>query len=154
MADRIVCMSEGRIEQIGASADLYERPASLFVASFIGSPPINLLEGHAEAGAIRLGERTVAISPGIEGPVAVGIRPEQLTLGNGPIRGRVIDNEPHGRETLYLVETEIGALRVVEPGATPRFRTGDAVDLRWEHSLPFEAGSGRRLEGAVRADIA
>ncbi len=154
MADRIVCMSKGRIEQIGTAADLYERPASLFVASFIGSPPINLLAGHAEAGAIRLGERTLAISPGIEGPIVVGIGPERLTLGKGPIRGRVIDSEPHGRETLYLIETEIGGLRVVEPGATPRFHTGEPVDLGWDHSLLFEAGSGRRLEGAVRVDVA
>src|SRR3954467_8255915 len=56
MADRVICMSKGRIEQIGAADDLYHRPQSLFVASFIGSPPINLLPGQAEAGMLAIGE--------------------------------------------------------------------------------------------------
>ncbi len=52
MADRIICMRAGRIEQVGTPDDLYLRPSGLFVAGFIGSPPINLIEGHARNGAI------------------------------------------------------------------------------------------------------
>jgi len=152
MADRIVCMSKGRIEQIGTAADLYERPASLFVASFIGSPPINLLDGRAEAGVIRVGERTLGGPGEAAGSVVVGIRPEAIALGRGPIRGRVVDREPHGRETLYLVESDVGPLRVVEPGATARLAPGETVSLGWETSLLFEAASGRRLEGGVVAE--
>jgi inositol-phosphate transport system ATP-binding protein len=154
MADRIVCMSKGRIEQIGTAADLYERPASLFVAGFIGSPPINLLDGRAEAGVIRLGERTLTGPGGVTGPVVVGIRPEAITLGHGPIGGRVVDREPHGRETLYLVESEVGPLRVVEPGAKARLAPGETVRLGWQASLLFDAASGRRLEGGVMAEDA
>ena len=53
MADRIVCMRAGRIEQVGTPDDLYLRPESLFIASFIGSPPINLIRGEAADGAVR-----------------------------------------------------------------------------------------------------
>ena len=54
MADRVICMRAGEIEQVGQPDDLYRRPASLFVAGFIGSPPINLLEGQAQGGGIRI----------------------------------------------------------------------------------------------------
>ena len=64
MADRIICMSRGRIEQIGTADDLYQRPDSLFVAGFIGSPPINLLPGEAQAGGIRVGEAMLPIAHG------------------------------------------------------------------------------------------
>ncbi|MCS6778782.1 MAG: ABC transporter ATP-binding protein [Geminicoccaceae bacterium] len=148
MADRIVCMSKGRIEQIGTADDLYARPASLFVASFLGSPPINLVEGTAEDGAVRLGERSFAANG--SGPlpqrVVVGIRPEAIRLGEGPIRGRILDGEPHGREWIWLVESEVGALRVVEPGAAPRHRAGEQVVLGWSESLLFDAADERRLQ--------
>jgi inositol-phosphate transport system ATP-binding protein len=154
MADRIVCMSKGRIEQIGTAADLYERPASLFVAGFIGSPPINLLDAEAEGGAVRVGERRLASSVAGRGPVVVAVRPEAITLGAGELRGRVADSEPHGREIIYLVDSEVGSLRVVEPGSGPRFRPGEQVALGWSRSLLFEAGSGRRLDGVVGPPLA
>jgi inositol-phosphate transport system ATP-binding protein len=154
MADRIVCMSKGRIEQIGTAADLYERPASLFVAGFIGSPPINLLDAEAEGGAVRVGERRLASSVVGRGPVVVAVRPEAITLGAGELRGRVADSEPHGREIIYLVDSEVGSLRVVEPGSGPRFRPGEQVALGWSRSLLFEAGSGRRLDGVVGPPLA
>src|SRR5438094_6148367 len=59
MADRIVVMNAGRVEQEGTAKDLYERPATLFVASFVGSPPINLLEGQAAGGALKIHEATL-----------------------------------------------------------------------------------------------
>ena len=55
MADRIICMRDGRIEQAGTPDDLYLRPESLFIAGFIGSPPVNLISGEAEDGAVRAG---------------------------------------------------------------------------------------------------
>ena len=55
MADRVICMRAGRIEQVGTPDDLYLRPASLFIASFIGSPPVNLVKGEASDGAVRVG---------------------------------------------------------------------------------------------------
>jgi inositol-phosphate transport system ATP-binding protein len=59
MADRIICLRAGRIEQIGLPDDLYRRPQSLFIAGFIGSPPINMISGQAENGAVQVGPVTL-----------------------------------------------------------------------------------------------
>src|SRR5215203_1571613 len=83
MADRVICMSKGKIEQIGTADDLYQRPDSLFVAGFIGSPPINLLQGQASDGQTRVGEGSLPLSGRASGPVVVGIRPEHVSLGQG-----------------------------------------------------------------------
>src|SRR6266487_2451412 len=82
MADRIVVMNAGRVEQEGTAKDLYEQPKTLFVASFVGSPPINLFDGRAADGAIKVREATLRLAGSASGPVVLGIRPESLT-GNG-----------------------------------------------------------------------
>ena len=87
MADRIICMSKGRIEQIGTADDLYHRPDSLFVAGFIGSPPINLLPGEAQPGGIRVGEARLPIPTATAGKVVLGIRPEHVRLDGARSRG-------------------------------------------------------------------
>src|ERR1043166_1063934 len=69
MADRIVVMNAGRVEQEGTAKDLYERPATLFVASFVGSPPINLLEGSAAGGSVKVHEATLTLSQPAEGAI-------------------------------------------------------------------------------------
>lgn len=151
MADRVVCMSKGRIEQIGTADDLYQRPDKLFVASFIGAPPINLIDGEAHGGAVRVGELTLRAS-GIEGAVVLGIRPEHLGLtlpGNG-LAGRILSVEPMGRETLYEVATPLGSLRVLEAGSERRWREKDTVGVTVpdEALLIFDKASERRLETA------
>lgn len=79
MADRIIVLSEGHIEQIGTPNEIYEHPASTFVASFMGAPPMNLLRGEALGGKVTLeGDIDVpnARAEGHDGPIQVGIRPE------------------------------------------------------------------------------
>src|SRR4051794_33507791 len=105
MADRIICMSKGRIEQIGTADDLYQRPASLFVAGFIGSPPINQLDGAAGNGRVAVGEASLACPSAATGPVVVGVRPEDVHLGTGELQAEIDDLEPHGRETIYHLRT-------------------------------------------------
>ncbi|WP_342363887.1 ABC transporter ATP-binding protein [Terrarubrum flagellatum] len=147
MADRIICMSKGRIEQIGTADDLYHRPASLFVASFVGSPPINLLNGNAGAGKLTVGQANLALSGNAAGAVVLGVRPETVTLGAGPLQGKIEDLEPHGRETFYHLATPLGALRALEPGAVARFRVGETISFALGDGLLFDAKSGRRLDG-------
>jgi inositol-phosphate transport system ATP-binding protein len=150
MADRIICMSRGRIEQIGTAEDLYHRPDSLFVAGFIGSPPINLLEGEASGQQLRVGEAVLANPAGARGKVVLGVRPEAVHLDAGEMRARVEDLEPHGRETIYHLATPLGVLRALEPGAVARFKVGDAVSFEVASSLLFDAASSRRLSGTPR----
>jgi inositol-phosphate transport system ATP-binding protein len=147
MADRIVCMSRGRIEQVGSPDDLYDRPQSLFVAGFIGAPPINLLAGKVSGGALRVGELAFALDGAAPAETVLGLRPEAIRLGNGPIRAAVEDVEPMGRETLYLLASALGPVRVLEPGAQARLRRGEqtSLDFAPADALLFDAASERRL---------
>ena len=129
MADRIVCMSDGRIEQIGTPDDLYRRPASRFVAEFVGSPPINLFEGHAAGGRLNVNDHSLALmGEPTSGEVVFGIRPEDLHFtGDGGVECRIEQIEPMGRETLYVADSPLGTLRVLESGAGTRHAPGDNV---------------------------
>ncbi|MCT8162157.1 ABC transporter ATP-binding protein [Pseudoruegeria sp. SHC-113] len=80
MADRIIVMNAGRIEQIGTPAEIYHTPASTFVASFMGAPPMNLLEARLEEGALRVNGGTPLRAAEGVGPVTLGIRPEDVEL--------------------------------------------------------------------------
>ncbi|WP_018153078.1 ABC transporter ATP-binding protein [Leeia oryzae] len=110
MADRIVVMNAGRIEQVGRPLELYDRPANLFVAGFIGSPSMNFIEGTVAAGdngPVLLTEGggafplpASAAQPGQK--VTLGIRPEHIdTVSSGPITANVNVVEPTGAETHF-----------------------------------------------------
>ena len=114
MADRIVVMHDGRIEQIGTPLELYDHPGNLFVAQFIGSPAMNVVNGTVRRGGdaayveVAGGVRwPLDTAPGAEGQaVAYGVRPEHLTLapdGNG-VPGEIIVVEPTGAETELLIK--------------------------------------------------
>jgi inositol-phosphate transport system ATP-binding protein len=156
MADRIICMRRGRIEQVGTPDDLYLRPASLFVAGFIGAPPINLLPGIATAGRLAINGAELACAGRIEGPVVLGLRPEALRFAAAGRPARITDIEPMGRETLYLVESGLGSLRVLEAGSKVRHRIGDRVALAFDGSsaILFDQASERLIEGAHLAEAA
>jgi inositol-phosphate transport system ATP-binding protein len=144
MADRIICMSKGRIEQIGTADTLYHWPDSLFVAGFIGSPPINLLAGEAAGSAIRVSEVTLPFHRPAAGRVTLGIRPELVHLGERGFAARIEDVETHGRESIYYLDTPLGPLRALEAGAVARFRVGDQTSVDIERALVFD-GEGRRI---------
>ena len=117
MADRIVVMNHGVIEQAGAPLDLYDDPANVFVATFLGAPSINLLDGRVVARASDLAVRlagggTIAV-PGLppslaDASVLLGVRPHQLEVDeeNGPIRATVRVVEPTGVETFVFSDFE------------------------------------------------
>ena len=104
MADRIVVMNGGIIEQIGTPLELYDRPANTFVAEFIGSPAMNLIDGTVKGGRFVTPEGTkVALADGgtaAEGmPVRLGIRPEDFTIDPAGFPAEIITVEPTGSET-------------------------------------------------------
>jgi inositol-phosphate transport system ATP-binding protein len=149
MADRIICMRAGRIEQIGAPDDLYRRPQSLFIAGFIGSPPINMISGEARDGAVCVG--TVAFPfAGAPGAVTVGLRPEHLRFTGSGLSGRIAQMEPMGREILYVVETDVGYLRVLEHGSVAAHAVGEPVRIGFspDDSLVFDTASERLVATA------
>ncbi len=101
MADKIVVMQGGHIEQMGAPLDLYDRPANVFVAGFIGSPAMNLIEGRVTDGAVEaLSTRLPLPAKAEEGrEVIYGVRPEHLVLAETGIAASVAVVEPTGSET-------------------------------------------------------
>ena len=121
MGDQIVVMRDGMVEQVGAPLDLYDRPANVFVAGFIGSPSMNFVDAHVTEGGLCLSSGTLlplgaAVATGIGGRVTFGVRPEHLRIsepGAGAISGIVTVVEPTGAETTLLVKTDAGTLTVV-----------------------------------------
>ena len=155
LADRLIVMNAGHAEQVGAPLEVYERPASVFVAGFIGAPAMNLLRarvagGRAMAGAAAL---PLPLAPGLdEGrEVTWGVRPEHVELASGPADADaevVVDLvEALGADTLVharLADGEPLTLRL--PGST-KVRERDRLALRLppEALHIFDAGTGRRI---------
>jgi multiple sugar transport system ATP-binding protein len=157
MADRIVVMHDGVIEQIGTPLDLYDHPDNLFVAQFIGSPAMNIVQGmlrmtngtaHVETpDGIRW---PLGMAKGADGqPVTYGVRPDHLELGGSQERGvpgEIIVVEPTGSETELVVR--IGdAQFVVETHGRPRLQPGDKVTFGVNPANVhlFDQSSGARL---------
>ena len=154
MADRIAVMNAGQVEQEGSAADLYERPDTLFVAGFIGSPPINLLDGVIEDGLLKVREARLPLSGAARGPVILGIRPESLRAGGPGLGARIVAAEPMGREMLYTADSPLGPIRFIEGGAEARYREGDNVPLAFssDSALLFDKATGRRLDAVAVAE--
>ncbi len=149
MADRIICMNEGTIQQMGTPEDLYQRPASLFVAAFIGAPPINLFEGSAGDGRFVVKEVTFGLEGQASGVVTLGIRPEHFRFAETGLAGRIDQIEPMGREILYVIDTPLGAVRLLDAATTARYTIGAEVGIVFEakNSLLFDTGTGAALGG-------
>jgi spermidine/putrescine transport system ATP-binding protein len=145
MADRIAVMNEGRIEQLGTPAELYEGPRTSFVARFLGVS--NLLAGEADgSGAVRLSDGTRVQAPalgGRRGPVAVGIRPEKIRLGSADVNvltGEVKERSYVGVSTQYIVGTPAGPLTVYVQNTdrvAGTYQVGDRVALGWRPEATF-----------------
>jgi multiple sugar transport system ATP-binding protein len=113
LADRICVMSQGEVQQIGTPADVYEHPANTFVAGFMGSPPMNLVPGVIDRGTVSVAGAALVTVEAPDGPVTVGIRPEDVSLGpaSGPgVPARIDFCEPLGSHVLVhaLVDTAGG----------------------------------------------
>ncbi|MEB6533216.1 ABC transporter ATP-binding protein [Pantoea stewartii] len=138
MADRIICMNHGEIVQIGTPDDLYRRPADRFVAGFIGSPPMNLVEGQAVGGFLHLGQTTLELNHEYDGPVCFGLRPEDINLiaaDEAPLCGEIMTVEPMGREVFYTIDTPAGTLRALEYGEAVRHAPGSRVGIACQPEL-------------------
>ena len=145
MADAIAVMNQGRIEQLGPPTELYEKPATAFVAGFLGVS--NLLHGSVTApGRVRLdtGDE-IAADPGERtGRVAVGIRPEKIRIGppaegDNSLAGTVKETAYVGVATQYVIETGAGTLIVYvqNDGSALSLQPGAAAILSWSPHATF-----------------
>jgi len=153
MADKIVVLQDGRVEQIGAPLELFDRPANTFVTGFLGSPSMNLLQGSAVGGERPMVEVNGARLevPGRHAiqngqPVLFGVRPEHLELAPEGFPAQVAVVEPTGSETMVFLrfgESEIVALFRERHD----FKPGETIHLRprSDHTHLFHAESGERI---------
>src|SRR3954470_13221499 len=149
MADRIAVMNEGRIEQLGEPLELYDRPANLFVAQFIGSPAMNVFEGsYGDNFVEALGARW-PVSGARAAPsqrVKYGIRPEHIDLAGAGIAAEVVVVEPMGAETELLVKVADQTLTVMSHGRSSIGPGARAfLSPRVENVHLFDAATGARL---------
>jgi multiple sugar transport system ATP-binding protein len=150
MADRIVVMHDGVIEQIGTPLELFDRPSNLFVAQFIGSPAMNVFSGRVAAGAVEaLGTRW-PIPAGLKAAegrsVRYGVRPGDLHLAGDGTPARVVVVEPTGAETELLLDVGGERLTLVTHGR-PAARPDDQVHVTLDaaNAHVFDSESGQRL---------
>jgi sn-glycerol 3-phosphate transport system ATP-binding protein len=150
MADRIVLMRGGRIEQNGTPSELYQRPESLFVARFIGGSPMNLLAlEDGPNGAMLAGSDELLLSPMRGRGRVLGLRPEDITLDGdrpGQLHGRVAAVEYLGADALVTCMVADRPIVVrTKGGFAPQ--SGAVVSLRWDVSAMhvFDAADGRRV---------
>jgi sn-glycerol 3-phosphate transport system ATP-binding protein len=118
MADHVILLRAGRIEQAGTPAELYARPASTFAARFIGTPAMNLVPLHA-------------IQPGAAAGLTAGIRPEHVRIGNEGVAATVASAEYHGADTIVTAQVNGATVLVRAPGQVD-LATGSQVKLGWE----------------------
>jgi multiple sugar transport system ATP-binding protein len=147
MGDRIAVMREGQIVQLDTPSALYDRPADVFVGSFIGSPPMNFLKARSRNGTAVSDAFEVPGPPGMDGKeILLGIRPENIRTGDGPLRGRVLVVEPLGSHALLTVMVGNESIKVVAPADTA-LRADEELRLAPEpHKVRWmDAASGKAL---------
>src|SRR6187551_2742825 len=155
MADKIVVMHDGRVEQIGTPLELYDRPQNLFVAGFIGSPAMNFLNGTIRAngalafeGANDVRLPLAAVPAGSDGrPVIYGIRPEHFSLSDDGAEAVIQVIEPTGSE--LQVVAKVGENEIIAVfRERHQFKPGDKIRLKPDPRLIhlFDEATGKRLE--------
>ena len=159
LADRIVCMSMGHVQQIGKPIDLYERPANTFVATFIGLPPMNMFDGKVEKGHFKcdlfdypLNDKQKGILKDYEGKeIVLGVRPENI-VRNGPVKLHITNNENLGMNT--LVHGKIGGKKIVvcKFAEWCTYKDGDEIDIGFDPEMMhfFEKPEGDQPGKAIR----
>ena len=149
LADRVVVMSNGVVQQVGTPTDIYDRPANTFVASFIGSPAMNLLEGEISGGTFTGQNVSISgLSSKLEGNVTLGFRAEDATLDpNGTSSAPLYSLELLGDATIATLKLG-GTIASVRAGKEYRAEIGDhtAVHIPPEVCHLFDATTGERLD--------
>ena len=158
MADQIVVLNAGRVEQVGAPIELYAQPANLFVARFLGAPPMNLLKGRItqsggkaavvldDGGMVPLPGRDIAMAEGA--PVTLGIRPEHCEIGQGAFDVTVVSTEVLGAETVIHAATAAGTPFTISRRGISRARPGDRVSIRFAEAFAHLFDESGKTVGA------
>jgi multiple sugar transport system ATP-binding protein len=150
LADRMAIFLEGEIVQIGAPAEVFERPATLAVAGFIGSPAMNLMPARFDGATVRLGEAAIPINAHVPGPpreIVLGVRPGDIVADGQGLAAEIYVNEPLGETTIINLQMGTARVKMRVSGKSP-FREGEQIRVRFDPDRlhVFERDSGRRVE--------
>ncbi len=151
MGDRIGVLNQGRIVQVGTPQDVYTNPRDTFVASFVGSPAINLLSGNVVGNGAVISPRTfelpLAGKAAADGAMTFGIRPENVTVeGGAPVEARIHDIENHGIEKIVTLRVGDNLVRATVP-ARVNVAVEEQVRFGWnpDKVMFFDAATGINL---------
>jgi len=153
LGDRVAVMSNGVLQQLGAPQDVYDRPANLFVAGFIGSPPMNLLRAEARGGVASAGDLSLPIADLPDGDVVLGLRPEHLrpaTDGQPSMEFQVEVVEPLG-DGVIVHGTVSGTLVTAPSGddeVLPRL-AGERAEITTKFEPTLRPSPGERMRLAI-----
>jgi sn-glycerol 3-phosphate transport system ATP-binding protein len=145
LADRILILNKGQIEQFDTPKAIYRDPASVFVAKFIGSPPMNILPATGDGKVLRLADDQAVAASSFVGPCQLGIRPEDILVesGAGSVAGQVAFREDLGSHSVIAVRLGEALIRVATPFGTDVVDTPD-IKLRFPpariHLFDHETG--------------
>ena len=149
MADKIVLLNAGRVEQFAPPEELYARPATVFAAGFIGTPPMNLLPlDNADVLCWAHANLAGSLPQGVLAGLIVGVRPEKISLADAGLAADVLSLEYLGADS--LVACRIGACElIVRQSGRVKLAAGDRIHMTWPQAEShfFEARSGRRHAG-------
>ena len=159
MADKVILMNAGRIEQEGTPDDLYNKPATTFTAAFIGTPPMNLLKTvSGSKGRMVVGDETIPVIENTPQDLLLGIRPEHIKIfddaGHGGIRGTLFAADYQGADTIVTVQVGDQMVQVRSPGRVT-ISKGDDAWLTWKaaNTHIFNLANGRRDETFKVMDV-
>ncbi len=172
LGDRLAVISAGELQQVGTPQDVYEHPANIFVAHFIGSPPMNLLHASASGGRVRAGDLSVELAHVPDGPCVLGIRPDSLSLveagdsrpaldfdievveplggellAHGFVNGRPASPDTSEETPLFAADSESRAEITVKLDGRLRLKAGERVRLAVHAGevYAFDAATGHAL---------
>ncbi len=161
LADKLVVLNKGNVEQVGTPLEIYDNPASLFVATFIGSPSMNILDGSVSVDGITIGDALLPVSTTnlALGEIKLGLRPEHLQISqdNPWLQVEVELIESLGADLLLYCRTEGGdsqKLVVRVEGHTP-IQIGDklGLDIKPKHVHLFDANTEKRIESTLASAV-
>jgi multiple sugar transport system ATP-binding protein len=158
MGDKIVVMNHGVVEQFGTPQEIYDRPATMFVADFIGSPPMNFLrfDGALEKGAaaVSMGgtdHAIPAVKEAARGKLVFGVRPEHIALSDSaPYRAKIVATEYLGTTQIVTLDTPNGPIKARTPSGQTA-RPGEEVGLTFNPRTItlFDEATGRALRSSL-----
>ena len=154
LGDRIAVMKDGLVQQFGTPAQIYNRPANRFVAEFIGSPAMNMVDVQGSGAGVAAHGLSLAVTESQRAAVQAhsspelvyGLRPESLSFASEGLPGQLSMVEPTGPETYATVDTPVGKLTARVPGVLSA-QVGESVHLQWrgEQAHLFDRASGARV---------